>query len=264
MDIAKRRVCDTLYNMLQSMCCAIMHDDIGSIGSNISIIGGGGNGSMNNKSNTTMMTASENSKTINELLYKISHINIMRQSFNNKLNASYNIQLRSKIEATRLATKKCGQDVNTTTMESLLISNDRLKNNDINICIPSEESNPVSRFNILQTNIYTNCFEGYNRNIPCIKSSDKSSENEKRNNNNKEIKDGTNRNQMITNDNCSNTQKDNKYLQGTYVKIFGYKLGNAIEEEDNTTPFITKGITYSENVKQTNDHEDMKESITRK
>ena len=58
MDIAKRRVCDALYNMLQQMWCAIVNDDIGNIGSS-GIIGGGAVGisvgidigSMNSKSN---------------------------------------------------------------------------------------------------------------------------------------------------------------------------------------------------------------------
>ena len=66
MDIAKRRVCDTSFNMLQQMCCcAIMNDNIDSISSSGIIgcagvgIGSGGVGvgvgisigSMNNKSN---------------------------------------------------------------------------------------------------------------------------------------------------------------------------------------------------------------------
>ena len=58
------------------------------------------------------------------------------------------------------------------------------------------EQSKTKRLNTLQTNEDNTSYGGYNSNNQLIRTSDTSSENDTSNNNDKDIKEGTNRNQM--------------------------------------------------------------------
>ena len=97
-----------------------------------------------------------------------------------------------------------------------------------------------------------------------IRTSDTSSENNTRNNNNKDIKEGTNRNQMIKNDKHNSKQKRNKYSKGSDMKINNSQLNCDIEGYHRTTPFLTKPNLHSKGITRYNTYNDMKEGTTSK